>query len=145
MRRAIREWWTRASWSASAASALRSCRARSPIGATRPASSTISPAPTSIQATAVLTNEVVPASDEVAAALETAAAHPVLHLRRVRYAMGKPLAILENHLPDQLVDIGAADLGSAGLYQLMRAAGVRMKVAKQRIGAREGPRMSARC
>ena len=52
--------------------------------------------------------------------------------------LGKPLAILVNHLPDRLVEIGDADLGSTGLYQMMRAAGVRMKVAKQRIGAREG-------
>jgi len=89
-------------------------------------------------ATAVLTNEVVPASDEVAAALKLPRRSSVLHLRRVRFALGKPLAILENHLPDHLVEIGDADLGSAGLYQLMRAAGVRMKVAKQRIGAREG-------
>ena len=88
--------------------------------------------------TAVLTNEVVPASDEVAAALKLPRRHPVLHLRRVRYTRNKPLAILDNHLPHQLVDIGAGDLAEQGLYHLMRTAGVRMKVAKQRIGARQG-------
>jgi DNA-binding GntR family transcriptional regulator len=88
--------------------------------------------------TAVLTNEVVPASDEVAAALKVPRRIPVLHLRRVRLAGGKPLAILENYLPHQLIDVGAEDLTSVGLYQLMRKAGVRMKVAKQRIGARAG-------
>ena len=34
--------------------------------------------------------------------------------------------------------MGESDLRSVGLYQAMRAAGVRMKVARQRIGAREG-------
>lgn len=88
--------------------------------------------------TAILTNEVVPASDEVSRALTLPRRHPVLHLRRVRYTNNQPLAILENHLPHQLLDIGAGDLARQGLYQLMRSAGVRMKVAKQRIGAREG-------
>jgi DNA-binding GntR family transcriptional regulator len=88
--------------------------------------------------TAVLTNEVIPASDDVSAALKLPRRHPVLHLRRVRYTDNKPLAILDNYLPHQLVDIGGGDLAKLGLYQLMRTAGVRMKVAKQRIGAREG-------
>ncbi len=88
--------------------------------------------------TAVLTNEVVPASDEVAAALKVPLRIPVLHLRRVRLAGGKPLALLKNYLPHHLIDLGAEDPTATGLYQLMRRAGVRMKVAKRRIGAREG-------
>ena len=88
--------------------------------------------------TAVLTNEVVPASDEVSAALKLPRRHSVLHLRRVRYTNNNPLAILDNYLPHHLVDVGAGDLTKLGLYQLMRSAGIRMKVAKQRIGARVG-------
>jgi DNA-binding GntR family transcriptional regulator len=63
---------------------------------------------------------------------------PVRHLRRVRFARNQPLAILENHVPQHLFDIGSGDLAARGLYQLFRSAGVRLKVAKQRIGAREG-------
>ena len=88
--------------------------------------------------TVVLANEVMPAPDDVAAALGLPGTHPVLHLRRLRFTRGQPLAILENFLPQHLIDIGSADLGSLGLYQLMRNAGVRLKAAKQRIGAREG-------
>ena len=88
--------------------------------------------------TTVLINDVVQASDEVSAALAVARRQPVLHLRRIRSAGGEPLAILENYLPTDLLPVGESDLRSVGLYQAMRAAGVRMKVARQRIGAREG-------
>jgi DNA-binding GntR family transcriptional regulator len=88
--------------------------------------------------TTVLTHEVIPAPDDVAATLAVPGRHPVLHLRRLRFTRDQPLAILENYLPQHLVDIGSTDLVEVGLYQLMRASGIRMKVAKQRIGARAG-------
>ena len=53
--------------------------------------------------------------------------------------------ILENFLPEDLIGIGEADLEARGLYQLMRAKGVNIRVAKQRIGARPAPPRSARC
>ena len=74
----------------------------------------------------------------MSAVLHVARRQPVLHLRRIRSAGGEPLAILENYLPTDLLPVGESDLRSVGLYQAMRAAGVRMKVARQRIGAREG-------
>jgi DNA-binding GntR family transcriptional regulator len=88
--------------------------------------------------TVVLTNEIVKASDEVGMMLATVAGSPVLHLRRLRYAHGEPLAIMENYLPQDLIGIGDMDLAARGLYQLMRAKGVNIRVAKQRIGARTG-------
>lgn len=88
--------------------------------------------------TTVLINQVTPAPDEVAATLTLPRRHPVLHLRRLRFTRNQPLAILENYLPHHLVDIGSADLAGLGLYQVLRTSGVRMKVAKQRIGARQG-------
>jgi len=88
--------------------------------------------------TVVLTNEIVKASDEVGMMLATVAGSPVLHLRRLRYAHGEPLAIMENYLPQDLIGIGEMDLAARGLYQLMRAKGVNIRVAKQRIGARTG-------
>lgn len=88
--------------------------------------------------TAVLAHEVIPASEAVAAAMRLPRAHPVLHLLRVRYAADEPLAILENFLPPDLADLGEIDLTTTGLYQALRTAGVPIKVAKQRIGARTG-------
>ena len=86
--------------------------------------------------TTVLVNEVITADDHVAAQLEVPVGHTVLHLRRLRWANGEPLAILENYLPDPLADLGEADFNERGLYQVMRSRGVHIKVAKQRIGAR---------
>jgi len=87
--------------------------------------------------TTVLINEISPATDGVAAQLSIPPGTPVLHLRRLRLAEGEPLAILENYLPEDLIGIGDTDLTAGGLYQRMRARGVNIRVAKQRIGARK--------
>jgi DNA-binding GntR family transcriptional regulator len=88
--------------------------------------------------TVILANEVIGASDEVAMMLAVKADSRVLHLRRLRYAHGEPLAIMENFLPQDLIALGEMDLAARGLYQLMRGKGVNIRVAKQRIGARTG-------
>ena len=88
--------------------------------------------------TKVLVNEIVEAPDEVGARLSIAHGSPVLHLRRLRFAHGEALAIMENFLPEDLIPLGEADLSTRGLYQLMRSRGVNIRVAKQRIGARTG-------
>lgn len=61
---------------------------------------------------------------------------PVLHMRRLRLADDVPLAVLENYLPQEFLDITRADLERFGLYQLLSARGVGIRVARQRIGAR---------
>ena len=88
--------------------------------------------------TKVLINEIIEAPDEVGARLSIAQGSPVLHLRRLRFAHGEALAIMENYLPEDLIPLGEADLSTRGLYQLMRSRGVNIRVAKQRIGARTG-------
>ncbi len=88
--------------------------------------------------TTVLTNEVVQASDETAVTLAVAPGSTVLHQRRLRFGHGEPLVIMENFLPEDLLSLGGKDLATRGLYQLMRAKGVNIRVAKQRIGARTG-------
>jgi DNA-binding GntR family transcriptional regulator len=88
--------------------------------------------------TDVLINEVLRAGDEVAAMLAIRPGTNVLHLRRLRFAHEEPLAIMENYLPADLIGIGEMDLAGRGLYQLMRAKGVNIRVAKQKIGARTG-------
>jgi len=88
--------------------------------------------------TKVLVNEVTNAPPEIAAKLLIQPNEPVIRLRRLRMTAGEPLAILENFLPSRLNHVAGSDLASTGLYEAMRAAGVRMRVANQRIGAREG-------
>ena len=86
--------------------------------------------------TRVLTLEVVAASDPVAAALGAPAGSEVFHIRRQRSTDGVPVAVLENYLPRDFADITAAQLEERGLYQILRARGVTIRIAKQRIGAR---------
>jgi DNA-binding GntR family transcriptional regulator len=88
--------------------------------------------------TQVLANELIIALPEIAAKLLVQPNEPVVRLRRLRLTDGEPLAILENFLPSRLSHVAGTDLASVGLYEAMRVAGVRMRVANQRIGAREG-------
>jgi DNA-binding GntR family transcriptional regulator len=88
--------------------------------------------------TTVLVNEMLVAPEEVVRHLDVPAGSTVLHLRRLRFADGQPLALLENYLPRELAEVGEADLTTRGMYQVMRAKGVHMRVARQRIGARTG-------
>jgi len=87
---------------------------------------------------------VIAADPVVAERLSVDIAGPVLHLRRVRLADGVPLAILENFLPHELVGLEVAELETAGLYQLMRARGIQISVAQQRIGARTASGLESR-
>jgi DNA-binding GntR family transcriptional regulator len=88
--------------------------------------------------TRVLSVDIGQPTAEVAAALLIAANQSVLRLRRLRMANHEPLAIMENYLPGARVDVSAVDFVHVGLYQAMRAAGIRLRGAKQRIGARQG-------
>ncbi|MEV0272473.1 GntR family transcriptional regulator [Hamadaea sp. NPDC050747] len=95
-------------------------------------------------ATKVLAVETVAADDSVAVALGLAPGAPVLHLERLRFAQGEPLAIMHNWLPAGLLDLTAERLEQHGLYQLLRSAGVHMRVANQRISARAATAAEAR-
>ena len=86
--------------------------------------------------TKVLSLQAVPASDRVTHALGLEDGTDVLAIERLRYADGQPLAIMRNWLPLGLVDLEAAQLEGAGLYQLMRSAGITLHLASQTIGAR---------
>lgn len=85
--------------------------------------------------TTVLSCEVVPADDVVAAALGVPAGLPVVALERLRYARGEPLAIMRNWLPTDLGELTADLLAVRGLYELIRSYGVHLRIANQRIGA----------
>jgi GntR family transcriptional regulator len=94
--------------------------------------------------TRVLSLDKVPAPDVAARALGLADGEPVLALERLRLARGEPLAVLRNYLPVDLVALTAEALERTGLYQLMRAAGVRLHLATQTVGARSATAAEAR-
>ncbi|MEV6174296.1 GntR family transcriptional regulator [Streptomyces sp. NPDC051954] len=100
--------------------------------------------------TRVVRNDVVPASDEVAAALGMRKGDSVVRLERIRYADGLAVAVLRNHLPtDLLLDLDTELLEATGLYRLLGAAGIGLHSAHQAIGAQaasaeEGEQLGAR-
>lgn len=94
--------------------------------------------------TVVLVCAPVPATDDVAVALRVPPGAEVVRLERVRFASGEPLAIMHNWLPVGLADLTPEHLEEHGLYELLRGAGVHMRVASQRIGARAATATEAR-
>jgi GntR family transcriptional regulator len=86
--------------------------------------------------TKVLSLETVPAPDAVAHTFGLAEATPVVALERIRFARDEPLALLRNFIPQGVVELTADALEQTGLYQLIRAAGIRPHLASQTIGAR---------
>lgn len=86
--------------------------------------------------TKVLMYEIMAASDKIAESLGVEPGSNVVYLRRQRSTGGVPVAIMENFLAPGFADITPAQLEERGLYQILRARGVTIRVAKQRIGAR---------
>ena len=69
------------------------------------------------------------------AALQLPAGAKVYHFTRLRKVGGKPLALMENWVRDDITAIDEALLGSQGLYGILRNGGVNFRLASQRIGA----------
>lgn len=86
--------------------------------------------------TKVLELATVPAGDEVAKDLGVSLGTPVVRLRRLRLTDSEPLALLTNHLPLDIVELTAERLERHGLYEILRAAGINLRIANQTIGAR---------
>lgn len=95
-------------------------------------------------ATRVLRNEVAHANDIVAEALRLAEGSLVIALERVRLADGEPIALLHNFLPAALVHLSDDMLAQHGLYELLRASGIRLTSATQRMGAKNATAAEAR-
>ncbi|WP_369194791.1 GntR family transcriptional regulator [Streptomyces djakartensis] len=87
-------------------------------------------------ATRVVRHETVPAACDVAAALGVPEGSEVVLLERLRSTHGTPVALMRNHLPSGLLDLDGGRLESTGLYRMMRAAGITLHSARQRVGAR---------
>jgi DNA-binding GntR family transcriptional regulator len=86
--------------------------------------------------TSLLSLETTLADDAVAHHLQVEPGAPVVRLHRLRYAQGEPLALLTNYLPENVVKLSTEELEKAGLYELLKAAGIRLTTASQTIGAK---------
>ncbi len=87
--------------------------------------------------TRMLRRETLGADAATAEALGIAVDAPIEHLRRLRAADGVPIAVLDNLLPAALLaSVDDAAIEEHGLYPVLRARGVNIRVARQRIGAR---------
>lgn len=86
--------------------------------------------------TRVLVHKTIPAPDAVAESLGLTPGDDVVYLRRQRSTDDVPVAVLENYLPSSFADITTDQLGTHGLYEILRARGVTIRIAKQKIGAR---------
>lgn len=94
--------------------------------------------------TTVVSFSTEPAPDALAAELGLAAGTPVYVFERLRFAGAEPLALMRNHVPEHLMRLSAADLEAQGLYNLFRANGISMRIARQSIGARAATAAEAR-
>ncbi|MER6115669.1 GntR family transcriptional regulator [Streptomyces sp. NPDC001743] len=94
--------------------------------------------------TEVLSMETVPAVATVAAALELEPGAPTVALRRLRYANDEPIAVMQNHLPADLLPLTEDELAEYGLYELLKRAGISLRTARQNIGARRATASEAR-
>jgi DNA-binding GntR family transcriptional regulator len=94
--------------------------------------------------TDVLSFEIERAPDEVALVMHLPAGTDVLSIQRLRFADDEPLALMHNYLPVGLAPITPERLASHGLYQLLRDAGVQMRIADQTIGARKASSYESR-
>src|SRR5690349_2049372 len=82
-------------------------------------------------------------TEEVARELSIATDREIVTIQRLRCANGEPLAVMTNHLPADIAP-AAEELESNGLYQSLRARGVHIRLARQRIGAKPATKNEAR-
>ncbi|MFB7893984.1 GntR family transcriptional regulator [Microbacterium sp. NPDC056044] len=86
--------------------------------------------------TLVLEHDTRAADPATAEALRVPVGSDIVYLRRQRSTDGVPVAVLTNYLPIEFADITTEQLQQKGLYEIMRARGVTIRVANQKIGAR---------
>jgi GntR family transcriptional regulator len=84
--------------------------------------------------TAVLSNESLPASPELASALQIAPGAPLRRLRRLRLADGVPMALETTYLTDDLIASSTIDFGRS-IYEQLAEGGIVVDRAAQTIRA----------
>jgi DNA-binding GntR family transcriptional regulator len=92
----------------------------------------------------VLSFATEPAPDTLALELGIPAGTAVYVFERLRYAEDEPLALMRNHVPADLLRLTPEGLEVEGLYNLFRANGINLRIAKQSIGARAAKAAEAR-
>jgi len=85
--------------------------------------------------TRVLRLEQAKADATTAAELQLQPGDPVWKLERLRLVGGRPLALMSNTIPCDVLDLATVDLSTVGLYEYFRRCGMHLRVAHQRIGA----------
>jgi DNA-binding GntR family transcriptional regulator len=93
--------------------------------------------------TQLLEYRVGPPDEEVSRELSIATDREVVTIHRLRCANGEPLALMTNYLPADIAP-EPEELETSGLYQSLRARGVHIRLARQRIGAKGATRTEAR-
>lgn len=86
--------------------------------------------------TKVLEHRILAANSAISGKVGVSTGDEILLIRRLRLTGDIPVAILENYLPTPYIDISTAELEAGGLYDALRARGVVLKIANQKIGAR---------
>jgi DNA-binding GntR family transcriptional regulator len=94
--------------------------------------------------TRVLSFATEPASDALALEIGIPEGTDVYVFERLRSAEAEPLALMRNHVPANLLRLSPEDLEAQGLYNLLRANGINLRIAKQSIGARAATAAEAR-
>ncbi|MBC2638798.1 MULTISPECIES: GntR family transcriptional regulator [unclassified Rhodococcus (in: high G+C Gram-positive bacteria)] len=92
--------------------------------------------------TKLLDYQVAVPSEDVAAELNLQAGAEVASIRRLRSTNGEPLALMTNHIPVDLAP-DPEELEAHGLYHALRARGVHIRLARQRIGAKAATKAEA--
>ena len=83
------------------------------------------------------------ADEAIAHELQIDVGAQIWSVERLRFIGAEPLALMRNYLPVDALDLTEVDLATEGLYAAMRRAGITMRVAKQRIGARRAGQSEA--
>jgi DNA-binding GntR family transcriptional regulator len=93
--------------------------------------------------TTVLEYSVGPGTPEISNVLEIPPGAEVVTVRRLRYADGEPLALMNNHLALAIAPT-YEELNDLGLYAALRGHGIEIHMAQQSIGARKATAAEAR-
>jgi len=93
--------------------------------------------------TRLLDYRCAPVDEDVARELSLPEGRELVCIKRLRCANGEPLALMTNYLPIEIAP-EPDELTHSGLYQSLRARGVHIRLARQRIGARAADRTEAR-
>ena len=94
--------------------------------------------------TRVLSFATEPASAGLALDLGMPEGTDLYVFERLRFAGAEPLALMRNHVPAALLRLTPEDLEVHGLYNLLRANGITLRIARQSIGARAATAAEAR-